>query len=268
MGGSFALALQQRGLAGEVWGWSRSRRARAFARRNQVGHRVWDRPTQAAAGADLVVIAVPVKQMPVLAQQVAPVLAPGALITDMGSTKAVVQREILRTLPAHLTFIGGHPMCGSEKQGVYHARPDLYQDALYLLTPPKQPVKGLARLRKLIRSIGATPLSLSPEEHDELVALISHLPHLVATCLVLAIAEHPRKQMLMRLAATGFRDATRVAQGPENIWVDIFATNRKQVSSSLRRLLPILRKADAALRSDEEALRTMLQKARKLRESL
>lgn len=268
MGGSFALALQQRGLAGAVHGWTRSRQARDFARKNRVSHKVFDRPREAAAGADLVVIATPVKQIPVLAREVAPTLSAGALLTDMGSTKEAIQNEILQALPGHLTFVGGHPMCGSEKQGVYHARADLYQNSLYLLTLEGEEPKGLPRFRKLVRSIGATPVTLSPREHDELVAYISHLPHLVACCLVLLVAEHPRKQVLMKLAATGFRDTTRVAQGPENIWSDIFATNRKQIARGLRRLQAILKTADGMLQRDEEALLRALRTARRLREKL
>ncbi len=236
MGGSLGLALRHAGIGHAISGYDalpgRAERARALGAVTAVA----ESPAAAVAGADLVVLAAPVLALRELLRAIAPHLAPRAVVSDLGSTKAAVVRWARETLPDPSRFIACHPMAGKEQSGIEAADADLFAGAVWCLTPDAGAAPdALARLRALVAALGARPLVLDPARHDEAVAGASHLPLLAATALVLAVSAPPDWPDVARLAAGGFRDTTRVASGDPRMARDIALSNRE----------PILRRLDA-----------------------
>ena len=227
LGASFALALKERGLCQCVQVWSRRAETRAQAKLATWCDRVFEQPGEACVGSELVVVCTPVETIVPLLEQIAPSLERDALVTDVGSTKSLICREA-RDLAEGLNFIGSHPMAGSERMGMAHARADLFEGAACILTPLENAAATeIARLSELWQAIGMHVVTLSPEKHDEIVAHISHLPHLLASslCSYLADQEPDWKQ----LAGSGLRDTTRVAAGDSTLWQQILEQNREEV---------------------------------------
>jgi len=183
---------------------------------------------EAVGRTDLVLLATPVGAFERHLRAIAPALRRGAIVTDVGSTKAGVVRAAGRTL-GHERFVGSHPMAGSEQKGVSFARADLFAGATCILTPTsKTPARVTRRVEALWRRMGMRTLRTTPAAHDRAVARVSHLPHAVAALLM----RLPGRREL-DVSATGFRDATRLASGDPEMWRDIFLTNRKQVLAAL-----------------------------------
>lgn len=226
----------------------------------------------AAEGADLVVLAVPVSAVGDVARQVGPVLAPGAILTDVTSVKGRVVAAMEAAVGDGVHVIGGHPMAGSHETGPAHASAELFVGATYLLTPTSRTDPGAyRRLHALVARFGARPLALDPAHHDALVAVVSHLPQLAATILMNLAADRARSEHagLLLLAAGGFRDATRVAASNPDLWVEICAENRDAIVAVLddyRERLGALRSVVAL--EDETSLRRALADARAARRSL
>lgn len=157
-------------------------------------------------------------------------------VTDAGSVKAPVLSALEKSAPADLSrFIGGHPMAGSEQEGIAGSRPDMFQGAIWVLTPTQNSDDAAyVQVRSVVASLGAEVVTMSPERHDELVALISHVPHLTAATLMCMADEHADQRLqLQRLAAGGFRDMTRIAAGHPGIWPDICLENRAAICQGL-----------------------------------
>jgi prephenate dehydrogenase len=234
IGGSFALALKERALARHIVGVARREETRREALEAGLCDESTSEPTEAARGADLVFLASPVGAMPALCAEIAPFVAPDCLITDGGSTKARVV-EACEPLFDHAHFIGGHPMAGSADSGPLAARADLFEGATWILTPtPRTQPKALDTLRELVVQLGARPLFMAPQSHDELLAVSSHLPHLTASALVQTFlkskAESPQ---IAELVAGGWRDSTRVAAGSAEMWRDICLDNAPSIERAL-----------------------------------
>lgn len=193
-------------------------------------------PREAVAGADLVVVAAPVPEVPAVLEAVAGACRADAAVTDVGSAKA----EIVAAGQAALggSFVGGHPMAGSERHGFGAARADLFRDASWVLTPTEATaVEAYAAVRRFVTSLGARPVALHPDVHDEIVARLSHLPQLAAAALVsVALDGAQEQEALLALAAGGFRDATRVAASRPDLWVGIVRFNRQAVVDALAQL--------------------------------
>lgn len=184
---------------------------------------------EAAAGADVIFLCVPVGKLEQYLQHLSELpLKPGCIITDVGSTKASVVSFAERLALHGAVFIGGHPMAGSERSGVEAATPDLYENAYYVLTPsPGTPPEAISRLEELLRWTRANIVKVDADLHDDIVGAISHLPHIIAVALVNQIAGYNESNELYRsLAAGGFRDITRIASGDPYIWRDILLGNR------------------------------------------
>lgn len=235
IGGSLGLALGKYGVAEERWGYDISSTAMEAAREKKAVDRTGSLP-QVLRGADLVILSMPVRQIIKTLEGVAPFLPGGALVTDVGSTKQKIVEAMEKTLPPGAIGIGGHPMAGLETAGIEGADPDLLKGAAYLLTPTSSvPKAELEKMRKIISSIKARPFILDAKEHDRLVALISHLPQMVASALVGALKNYPQeRELLLALAAKGFRDTTRIAMGDPDMWYDIYTTNKKFLKESLQ----------------------------------
>jgi prephenate dehydrogenase len=239
LGGSLGLALRQRRLAGRVVGYVR--RPASVAECVQAG--AVDEATldlaEAVAEADLVIFCTPIAQMLPLAKQMLPSLKRGAIVTDVGSVKASVLRDLeamLAAAGAHL--VGSHPMAGAEKTGVSAARANLFDQAVCIVTPTRRTqARALRAVEQLWKKVGSRVLRIEAERHDELVSRSSHLPHLVAAGLASFVLdpEHPKEQAL--LCATGFRDTTRIASGSSEMWRDIALANRQHLGASLGRFI-------------------------------
>ncbi|ABZ84483.1 prephenate dehydrogenase, putative [Heliomicrobium modesticaldum Ice1] len=276
IGGSLAMALTQGQLVDEVIGVDRDEETRKLALATYAAHRVEADAAEAVAEADLIVLATPVCTYPAIIASIRHRLKPGTIVTDVGSTKQWVLEQMGRLLPPGVRFVGGHPMAGSEKQGIRGADRYLLENAVYVLTPDVDTdAAALQALEDLIKAAGARVLRISAEEHDSMVALVSHLPHMMAVALVETLSEvakeYPKAPML---AAGGFRDTTRVAAGDPQMWVDIACTNREPLlhmigcfRSALDRLEEQI-DACGACGSKMEALRETLAHAREVRLSI
>jgi prephenate dehydrogenase len=270
IGGSLGMALRHRGLARRVIGIAR--REETLAEAASVG--ALDEGSldpAAVATAELVVLCAPVLSVPPLVRALAPHLRAGALVTDVGSTKATLLAEAAALLPPGVELVGGHPMAGSERDGVLAAREDLFENAVWVVTPtPHCRRESVARLEELVRRVGARPVTLEPAPHDEAVARISHLPHVAAAALASAAADSGiPAETLALLVAGGFRDTTRIAASSPVMWRDICLTNRDAVlagMADLERRLSGFRSALEAANAEE--LLAFFEAGREAREAL
>ena len=210
----------------------------------------------AAAMADIVVLATPVRTILRQIAELGPLMKPGAVLLDMGSTKTEIC-QAMAVLPAGVQPVGGHPMCGKEVAGLRAAEPGLYRDCIFVLSPlPRTSPAALALARQLVDFIHARALQLEPARHDRLVAAISHLPYLNAAALVwhvMAVAEND--PVVWDVAASGFRDSSRVAASDVRMLLDILLTNREAVLDAVDDFLGRLTELrDILAREDEEDL--------------
>jgi prephenate dehydrogenase len=271
IGGSFGLALKKRGLAKEVIGVAR----RQSTLDEAVAMGTCDHSTsdvvEAATDADLVFLSPPVGQMKAICEQIAPVVAPGAIVTDAGSTKGQIVSQCEPVFMSRARFLGGHPMAGSEKTGATAAREDLYQNAVWILTPTEQTdAAALQTMESLVASLGAQPIVLDASTHDELLAVTSHLPHITAAALthVFSIAR-AKNEATSSLVAGGWRDCTRIAAGSPEMWRDICLANRSAILQALEDLSLEINRFRAALSHDSgEALGQWFEEAAHERTSM
>jgi prephenate dehydrogenase len=235
IGGSVALALKQARAVRQVSGFGRTRRNLAQALRSGVIDEIANTPAQAVAGADVVLIATPVGQMPELMAQIAPHLASDAVITDAGSTKQDVIACARRHLARHLErFVPGHPIAGAEKSGAAAAQPTLFRDHNVILTPDDATAAAaVRRVTALWRATGATVKKMDAQTHDRLLALVSHLPHVLSYALVDDVASRDDARRIFGFAAGGFRDFTRIAGSSPEMWSDICVANRDALLAEL-----------------------------------
>jgi prephenate dehydrogenase len=261
IGGSLGLALRARHLVREVVGVSRAEKTIAAARDRGAIDRGTVDPMAGVAGADLVILATPPDLVVPMAQRVLPYLRPGAVLTDVASVKAEIVRsvEALVGSQSRVMFVGGHPMAGTEGRGVAAASATLFEGTAYLLTPtPRTDPGALDRLGALARSLGAAPVTLDPQEHDRTVALVSHLPYLMAVALM------GITQTAAPAAGPAFLGATRVARSPVEMWAQICRLNRDSILAALRVFREELTRLEGAL-GNGDRLTTMLESARKAR---
>jgi prephenate dehydrogenase len=269
IGGSLGMAARKKRLARRIVGVGRRRES--LARAVQLG--AVDEASldleSAAAEADLVVLATGVETIAQQAAAVLPRMRKGALLTDVGSAKATICRSVEKVFSAsaaeEVRFVGGHPMAGSERRGIGSARADLFQGAVCILTPTPSTDPGGAALeivRSLWKAVGCRVREMTPEEHDRLIAQISHLPHVAAACLVNAASDEA-----LDLAASGFLDTTRVASGEPALWVAICMANREALLAALAALGGRLDDFMRALRSgDAKTLEALLARAKSKRD--
>ncbi|MFC4455792.1 prephenate dehydrogenase/arogenate dehydrogenase family protein [Deinococcus sonorensis] len=263
IGGSMALGLRQRGLAGRVIGYDASSDALHEAEALGVIDEARATPGEWLRDADLVVLAAPVKALGPLARELAPFLNPQALVTDVGSVKGGIAAELERLGVRH--FVPGHPMAGSERGGVQHASAALLENAVWVLTPTETtPLTALSRVRMLVEQLGAAPVVMPPDAHDTLVATISHLPYLASLALTHMVA---RDERLSLLAAGGFRDLTRVASGDPRMSRDMVVENRAALREALQRFTRQLEHLAETLDQPEELLEAAVE-GKRTRDSL
>lgn len=253
LGGSFALALRRAGYTGRITACGGSRSPKLAVERGVADALEESFDRGEACQADLIYLAAPIGGIIDFLRTKARLAKPGALITDAGSTKTEICRIARESVPAGVHFIGGHPMAGSENTGVEYARADLFDRATYALTADAATDEAqLNRLKVIVESIGARLLLAEPEAHDAAAALISHLPQLTATALSSLLgAEHDgevaRRELAQRLAATGWRDMTRLGGSSWSVWRDICMTNQPNLSAALGVLIAELQNLKEAL---------------------
>ncbi len=268
IGGSLGLALK-RAMRDriEIVGFTRRTETAAKAERIGAVDRAEGALGSAVREADIVFLATPVMAMEGLLRDMAPDLSPGTLVSDVGSTKARIIEWARKHLPPETVFIGGHPMTGKESSGIEQADAALFTDAVYCLTPSANADRAaLESLEALIRVIGARPLVLDPALHDRLVGGVSHLPLLLSVALTGTLGHSPLWSEMAALAATGYRDTTRLASGDPELHYGICATNREAIVEWLDRYLEQLSDLRRRLRDDPESLLEALRDAREIRE--
>ncbi|AQS51026.1 prephenate dehydrogenase [Paenalcaligenes hominis] len=263
IGGSLAAALKQAGCVGRVLGVSRQVSTTHHALQLGLIDEIVD-ITTAAQRADIIVLATPVGATRSLLQQIKPHLQPHTLITDAGSTKADVLRAATEVLGGQIgQFIPGHPIAGAEKAGPEAALADLYRNRIVILTPHKETAPSAkAKIIQLWEQCGARVMLMSAEEHDRVLASISHVPHFLSSVFMWQVASAADADVRLHVAGSGFRDFTRIAAGSAEVWRDIFLSNRAAVLSELKQVRAAFEQAETALlESDGTALYEFLEKA-------
>ncbi len=232
LGGSIGLALRSAAPRCRIVGFGQRRAA--LDRAVEIG--AIDRfdldAAAAVARSDLVILCTPVGLFESILVRIAPALSPGALVTDVGSTKRSIVRLAESHLPKGVEFVASHPMAGSEKRGVEFSRADLFHNQLCIVTPtPAAPPQAVDRIEQFWRLLGMRTTRLSPDDHDRLLADVSHLPHLLSAALVTM-----QQDAGLDLCGKGFLDTTRIAGGDGALWRDIFLDNADNLKAALRRL--------------------------------
>lgn len=227
IGGSIGLAAKKRKLADKIIGLGRSE----FSLKKALKKKAIDEISldkSKVKEADLVILATPVSKIVPLVKELLPYLKKGAVITDVGSTKREITRGLDKILPPDILFIGTHPLAGREKHGVEFSSADLFKKTICFLVPSKNKnaTKPFLKIKKFWKMLGANPIAISAEEHDFLVAGISHLPHIIAVTLVNSLSGiNLRGKNITEFAGKGWRDTTRIAGGLPEVWLDIFSSN-------------------------------------------
>ncbi len=249
IGGSFALALRKAGVVSEVVGFGRSTQTLAQAQQLGIIDRIGTDLAAELRDTDLILLATPVGQMADIMARIAPHLGTNTLVTDGGSTKSDVVSHAYQQLGSHISrFVPAHPIAGAEKSGAAAARADLYQGKKVVLTPlPENSAEVVARVRQAWELCGALVSELTPQQHDEVFAAVSHLPHLLSFALVHDLAQRPNRDLLLTFAASGFRDFTRIAASSPEMWRDICLANRDALLRELDRYTGELSSVRAAL---------------------
>jgi prephenate dehydrogenase len=267
IGGSFALALREAGGVERVVGVGRSKETLEQARRlGIIDEAAFD--FECAREADMVMLAMPVGQTRAVLARLAPHLGPATVVTDAGSTKADVVTAAREVLGSALErFVPGHPVAGTEHSGPDAAFAELFEGRRVIITPLAETAPpALAKVRAAWEACGAQVQELPPQMHDQVLALVSHLPHLLAFALVDQVARHEQRERLFAYAAGGFRDFTRIASSHPEMWRDICLANRAAVLAELARYQEHLGELQRALEAaDGACLEAVFTRAREAR---
>jgi len=265
IGGSIGLDLIELGLADHVTGCGHRQASIDRAMELGVVQAATLDPVASVDGADLVILATPVPLVPEMFRTVAPHLKQGCVVTDVASVKSWIAGEVAKVLPPGVSFVPAHPIAGSEKRSVEFARHGLFRKALCIITPLSRQASAAEELvSRFWKSLGARVEQMSPEEHDKVFSLVSHLPHAVASCLIESVSDEA-----LSYGGKGLKDTTRIAAGDARLWADIFLSNRAEVLNSLQSFAEALEKFKEALTNrDSDALTSLLEAAKRKREAL
>lgn len=262
LGGSVAAAARRRGVARCVVGVARLRETAAAALRDGIADEAGTEVERLVAGAELVVLATPIGAMAPVLARAAGGLAEGAVVTDVGSLKGELSETLPGLLPPGVAYVGAHPMAGSHRRGLAHARADLFEGAPCIVAPGRDaPARAVGRVRSFFEALGARVVLRAPDRHDAEVAWVSHLPHALAFAYARALGEAPRDAADLR--GPGFRDFSRIAWSEPELWAEILCANRKALAGPLglaaARLAELAR---AVEQGDAEAVERFLATAR------
>jgi len=253
---SMCHAMARAGVAGEVTGYARSAESRAVAREIGLCDRVCDSAAEAVAGADLVVLCVPVGVMGSVAAEIAPVLKPGATLSDVGSVKCAVIAAVAPHLPEGVHFIPAHPIAGTEHSGPRSGFAELFDNRWCLIVPQAGSDRAaVERLERFWQALGSHTDEMDAEHHDLVLAVTSHAPHLIAYTMV-GVADDLRRvtdSEIIKYSAAGFRDFTRIAASDPVMWRDVFLNNREATLEILGRFTEELFALQRAIRTGDGA---------------
>jgi cyclohexadieny/prephenate dehydrogenase len=272
IGGSIARAARQQGLVEEIVTTARSAKTRARVVELGIVDAVVETNAEAAAGADLVILCIPVGVCGAVAQEIAPFLKPGVIISDVGSVKGAVVRDMAPHLPPGVHFVPAHPVAGTEHSGPDSGFAELFINRWCILTPPANADAGAVdKLAEFWRALGANVEVMSAEHHDLVLAVTSHLPHLIAYTIVGTAdeLEDVTRSEVLKFSAGGFRDFTRIAASDPTMWRDVFLANKDAVLEMLGAFQEDLSKLTRAIRrGDGEALFEHFTRTRAIRRGI
>jgi len=271
IGSSLARAIRKAGIAGEIVAIDRDEAVRARVAELGLADRVGAGP-EGVEGADFVILCVPVRANAAVAEAIAPHLAPGAIVSDVGSVKAAVIRDVAPLLPAGVHFVPAHPVAGTEHSGPDAGFAELFVNRWSILTPPPEASpEAVARVRDFWEAIGSNVEVMTPEHHDLVLAITSHVPHLIAYNIVGTAADMEKVTQgeVIKFSAGGFRDFTRIAASDPTMWRDVFLTNKDAVLEMLGRFSEDLLALQRMIRwGDGDALHALFTRTRAIRRGI
>jgi cyclohexadieny/prephenate dehydrogenase len=272
IGSSLARALRQLSQETRIVACARTEKTLETARRLGIADETTADPAAAAAGADLVVLATPLSAYAEIGRRIAPALSPGAILTDVGSVKEAVIRDLSPLLPEGVEFVPGHPVAGTEHSGPEAGFAELFRDRWCILIPlPQTAPAALAKVTRMWQDCGMRVATMDAARHDRVLAMTSHLPHLIAYTIVGTATdlEESLKSQVIEFSAGGFRDFTRIAASDPVMWRDIFLYNREAVLEILQRFTEDLTALQRAIRWGEgEVLFDRFTRTRAVRRSI
>jgi len=268
IGSSVIRAAQSQGLAKQIIAYDRDQAVRDCAKRIGLGDRVTDTLEEAVADADLVLMAVPVGAMASVAEAIAPALKQGTVIADTGSTKTSVIRDVAPHLPDHCQFLPSHPIAGTEYSGPEAGFATLFKDRYWIIIPDGVGDEAVSAFRQFLEGMGAIVEAMSAEYHDRVLAITSHVPHLIAYTIVGTAFDFEQqiRNDVIRFSASGFRDFTRIAASDPVMWRDVFINNADAVLEMLGRFNEDLTYLQRAIRWKEaDKLEDLFSRTRDIR---
>jgi cyclohexadieny/prephenate dehydrogenase len=272
IGSSISHAMRRAGLARTLVGSAKTETTRATALRLGLVEQTYVNAAEAVVGADLVILCVPVGTCGAIARQIAPALAPSAILTDVGSVKGAVIRDVAPHVPAGVHFIPGHPIAGTEHSGPESGFAELFDNRWCILTPlPGTDPAAVDRLKRLWEAMGSHVELMNAEHHDLVLAITSHVPHLIAYNIVNTAAhlERVTDSEVIKFSAGGFRDFTRIAASDPTMWRDVFLNNKEAVLEMLGRFSEDLTALQRAIRYGEgDTLFKLFDAARAIRKGI
>ncbi|MBK1864834.1 prephenate/arogenate dehydrogenase family protein [Taklimakanibacter albus] len=272
IGSSLAHVMRQQKLANRITGYARSAETRATAKRIGLVDEIHESAKAAVKDADLIILCTPVGAYGKLAEEIGPHLKAGATVTDVGSVKSAVVRDVGPFMPANVHFIPGHPVAGTEQSGPESGFAELFLNRWSILTPlPDSDKAAVAKLEAFWRGCGANVETMTPEHHDMVLAITSHLPHLIAYNIVATAAdiEDVTNSEVIKFSAGGFRDFTRIAASDPTMWRDVFLNNKEAVLETLGRFSEDLALLQRAIRwGDGDTLFNLFTRSREVRRSI
>ncbi len=268
LGASFALALKKNGLCRTITGYGRNMENLQRAKERNIIDSFEQDPVAACRDSDLIMLSAPVGTFAGLVKAIVPALKKGSLLTDVGSVKGILVRELEKMMPKDVHYIGGHPIAGSDRSGIDSANAELFRNARCVITPTENSdPSALDKIQNLWKALGSEIIILNPEEHDRVYASVSHLPHLIAYAMVNTVAEMDRSYL--DFSGKGFMDSTRIACSSEELWNDICLLNRDNIVEVLAVFQKNLDTLDQYLKAgDSDLLKAEFRKARILRENI
>lgn len=272
IGSSLAHVMRRDKLAGRITGYAKSAATRATAKRIGLVDEIHESAAAAVKDADLVILCTPVGAYGKVAQEIGPHLKAGATVTDVGSVKSAVVRDVGPHLAQSVHFIPGHPVAGTEQSGPESGFAELFLDRWCILTPlPDSDAAAVARLEEFWRGCGSNVEKMTPEHHDMVLAITSHLPHLIAYNIVATAAdiEDVTNSEVIKFSAGGFRDFTRIAASDPTMWRDVFLNNKDAVLETLGRFSEDLALLQRAIRwGDGDTLFNLFTRSREVRRGI
>ncbi|HEX4112025.1 MAG TPA: prephenate/arogenate dehydrogenase family protein [Stellaceae bacterium] len=272
IGSSLARVMRRDGLAREIVACARRAETLDKVRALNLADRVTADPAEAVNGADLVVIATPLSAYAEIGRRIGPALKPGAIVTDVGSVKSSAIRDLQPSLPANVHFIAGHPVAGTEHSGPESGFAELFEGRWCILTPVNgADPAALEKLKTLWQATGSKVVTMDPEHHDRVLAIVSHLPHLIAYTIVDTATnlETDLQSEVIEFSASGFRDFTRIAASDPVMWRDVFLANRDAVLEMLQRFTEDLTALQRAIRRGEgDTLQELFTRTRAIRRAI